>query len=64
MSKIKEEGARSATKTIEYGGKTLYVVNKTLNFYFVSEKEDGSKQYPISKLDYRAYHESSKENKA
>ena len=43
-------------KKIKYGGKDLYVISETTNFYFVSENEDGTKQYPISKMDYDAYH--------
>jgi hypothetical protein len=42
-------------KQIKYGGKDLYVVSETLNFYFVSKNKDGSKQFPISKMEYAAY---------
>lgn len=45
-------------KKINYGGKELYVVNETLNFYFVSENKDGTKQFPISKMEYAAYQKS------
>lgn len=49
-------------KTIEYGGKTLYVLRETLNFYFVSEKEDGSNPYPLEKMAYQAYKKEKKRN--
>ena len=44
----------SKKKKINYGGKDLYVISETLNFYYVSEKEDGSKQFVIRKMDYDA----------
>ena len=42
-------------KKIKYGDKDLYVITETTNFYFVSEKKDGTKQYPISKMELAAY---------
>jgi hypothetical protein len=44
-------------KTLEYGGKTLYIVKETLNYYYVSPNKDGSDSYPLGKMVYRAYHE-------
>jgi len=45
-------------KKIAHGNKELYVVSETPNFYFVSKNEDGSKQYPLSKMEVAAYNKS------
>tara|TARA_R110000868_G_scaffold5681_3_gene33592 strand:+ start:1994 stop:2149 length:156 start_codon:yes stop_codon:yes gene_type:complete len=45
-------------KKITYGNKELYVIAETTSFYFVSENKDGTKQYPLSKMEIDAYNKS------
>ncbi len=35
--------------TINYKGKTLYIINETKDFYFVSENKNGIKKFAIKK---------------
>lgn len=40
-------------KTIEYQGKTYYIIKETEEFYFVSESLEGTKQFVIHKPKQR-----------